>query len=205
MPLPAQVLFLPGASGNTLFWEPLANQLACPASKVFIGYPGFGPTPADPAVNGLDDLVTRVVRKIDQPTALVAQSMGGVIAILATLRLPRLVTHLVLTVTSGGIDAKGLDAEDWRTQYAHDYPHVPDWFVTCDRNLTAKLGDIAAPTLLLWGDADPISPVPVGQRLAQLLPNAQLHVTAGGNHDLANVFAGQLAPLVDAHLARGDQ
>lgn len=205
MPFPSQVLFLPGASGNTLFWEPLANRLAYPASHIFIEYPGFGSTPTDPKITGLDDLVTRVVRTIDQPTALVAQSMGGVIAILATLERPNLVTHLVLTVTSGGIDTKSLGAEDWRTEYAREYPHVPDWFVSCDHNLTAKLGDIAVPTLLLWGDADPISPVSVGQRLAKLLPNAQLHVTAGGNHDLATVYARQLAPLIDAHLTRGDQ
>lgn len=54
---------------------------------------------------------------------------------------------------------------------------------------------------LLWGDADPISPVAVGQRLAALLPQAQLHVFAGGDHDLGHALAHEVAPLIDAHLA----
>lgn len=57
------------------------------------------------------------------------------------------------------------------------------------------------PTLLLWGDADPISPVKVGQRLAALLPRAELHVCPGGGHDVGYAFAGAIAPLIDRHLS----
>lgn len=199
---PSQLIFLPGASGNTLFWQPLASKLSHPATKVFSGYPGFGSTPTDPSINGFDDLVARVASKVDQPTALVAQSMGGVIAILATLKHPNLVTHLVLVATSGGIDTKGLGAEDWRIGFAKANPQLPDWFVSYAHDLTSDLSKITAPVLLLWGDADPISPVAIGQKLAELFPNADLRVIAGGNHDLANVHARQIAPLVDAHLAR---
>jgi pimeloyl-ACP methyl ester carboxylesterase len=46
-----------------------------------------------------------VVQYIDEPTALIAQSMGGVIAARAALERPDMVTRLVLSVTSGGIDA----------------------------------------------------------------------------------------------------
>jgi pimeloyl-ACP methyl ester carboxylesterase len=54
--------------------------------------------------------------------------------------------------------------------------------------------------LLLWGDRDPISPLAVGERLRVLAPDARLHVVAGGEHDLAVTHAGELAPLVAAHL-----
>ena len=101
--MPAKLLFLPGASGNTQFWLPVAQRLAHPAENVHIGWPGFGSTPTDPSIQGLDDLAARVVADIQAPTALIAQSMGGVIAVLAALKKPQLVTHLVLTVTSGGI------------------------------------------------------------------------------------------------------
>lgn len=198
---PAKLLFLPGASGNTAFWQPLAARLVHRATRVFAGYPGFGALPADPAIHGLDDLAARTVQQIDQPTALIAQSMGGVIAILAALQSPKLVTHLVLSVTSGGLDTRALGAMDWRADFSRANPHYPDWFVTAHHDLTPKLQDIRIPVLLLWGDADPLSPVAVGQKLAQLLPNAHLHVQAGGNHDLAHVHARELAPLVDAHLA----
>lgn len=56
------------------------------------------------------------------------------------------------------------------------------------------------PALLLWGDADPLSPVAAGRRLAGLLPRARLHVFAGGGHDLAHAFADEAAALIDDHL-----
>ncbi|MBN3804395.1 alpha/beta hydrolase [Paraburkholderia sp. Ac-20336] len=199
---PSKLLFLPGASGNTAFWQPLANRLTNPARKVIVAYPGFGQEPAAPDVNDIDDLLRMVVDQIDQPTALIAQSMGGVIAIRAALAKPDLVTHLVLTVTSGGIDTQALGATDWRSGLSNANPPFPDWFTSFKADLTHELRRIAQPVLLLWGDADPISPVAVGRRLLELLPDARLHVVAGGNHDLAHEYAPQLAPLVDAHLSQ---
>jgi pimeloyl-ACP methyl ester carboxylesterase len=200
MPTPSQLLFLPGATGNTAFWRPLADRLTTNAHKVIVGYPGFGSEPVDERIGSFDDLVERILMHIDQPTAIIAQSMGGVVAVRAALAKPHLVTHLVLVATSGGIDTKGLGAQDWRNGFAESYPSLPDWFISFRSDLTAELESVTQPVLLIWGDADPLSPVAVGQRLLKLLPHAQLHVVAGGNHDLANVYASDLVPIVDAHL-----
>jgi len=54
--------------------------------------------------------------------------------------------------------------------------------------------------LLLWGDADPISPVAAGHRLAELIPNATLLIVEGGTHDLVSDHAAELAPHIDRHL-----
>ena len=193
-PLPAR------GAGPDRFWRPLADRLAHPASKSHLGWPGFGPTPPDPRVNGIDDLVAGVVAQIDRPTALVAQSMGGVIAVRAALAKPVLVTHLVLAVTSGGIDGKDLGAEDWRPALLKSHPSLPTWFTTYQEDLTPRLRGLRVPTLLLWGDADAISPVKIGRRLAALLPRSQLHIFPGGDHDLGNTRAAEIAPLVDRHL-----
>jgi poly(3-hydroxyoctanoate) depolymerase len=200
MPSPSQLLFLPGATGNTAFWRPLADRLETNARKLIVGYPGFGSEPSDERIGSFDDLVERILTHIDQPTAIVAQSMGGVIAVRAALAKPHLVTHVVLVATSGGIDTKGLGAHDWRNGFAESYPSLPDWFISFRSDLTAELESLTQPVLLIWGDADPLSPVAVGQRLLELLPHAQLHVVAGGNHDLANVYASDLVPIIDAHL-----
>lgn len=200
--MPKQLLFLPGASGNTHFWEPVAQRLAHPAERVHLGWPGFGSVPVEAAVNGIDDLVAGVVAQIDRPTALIGQSMGGVIALLAALQRPQWVTHLVLTVTSGGMDMSDLAAEDWREGYRAGYPALPHWFADYQVDLSDRLGSVQAPSLLLWGDADPLSPVAAGQRLAALLPRAELRVLAGGDHDLGCTLADDIAPLIDAHLAR---
>jgi pimeloyl-ACP methyl ester carboxylesterase len=198
---PSQILFLPGAIGRTHLWEPVKGSLSGKAHKAHIGWPGFTDTPASPLVNGIDDLVKMVLAKVDQPTALIAQSMGGVIAIQAALAKPKLITHLVLTATSGGIDVSALGGEDWRPALIESNPQLPRWFSTYQEDLSAKLPTIQIPTLLIWGDADPISPVRVGEHLASLLPHAHLHVVKGGDHNLAETHAAEVAPLISKFLA----
>jgi pimeloyl-ACP methyl ester carboxylesterase len=176
--------------------------LTHPGERIHCGYPGFGPTPPDPTVGGIDDLVVRVLADIDRPTALAAQSMGGVVAMRAALEKPDLVTHLILTVTSGGIDVAGLGAQDWRASFHVANPTVPRWFADYACDLSEEMRNIRMPVLLLWGDADPISPLAVGQRLAALLPQSELHVIPSGDHDLAKTLADIVAPLIDEFLSR---
>lgn len=199
---PAQLFFLPGALGRTEFWHPVGDLLTCPAPKVHWSWPGFSGIPADPAIKGIDDLATRLLAKIDRPSALIAQSMGGVVAMHAALRRPEQITHLVLSATSGGMPMEALGAEDWRPAVLAGYPGLPDWFIRYRSDLTRELAALRIPTLLLWGDADPISPVQAGRRLASVLPRAALHIIPGGGHDVACAFASQVAPLIDGHLAR---
>jgi pimeloyl-ACP methyl ester carboxylesterase len=59
---------------------------------------------------------------------------------------------------------------------------------------------IAAPTLLIWGDSDPISPVSVGLHLERRMRKAKLHVVPGGDHSLASDKAEVVAPLIAEHL-----
>lgn len=201
MQSPSRLLFLPGALGRTEFWRPAADLLSCPAQKEHVAWPGFGGIPPDPAIQNLDDLAERLVTAIDRPVALIAQSMGGVVAMLAALRKPELVTHLVLSATSGGMRMDDLDAEDWRPAVRAEHPGLPDWFIRHREDLTPKCSALRIPTLLLWGDADPISPVKAGRRLAAVLPRAALHVIPGGGHDVACAFASRVAPLIDRHLS----
>jgi pimeloyl-ACP methyl ester carboxylesterase len=198
---PSKLFFLPGALGRTEFWHPVSNRLTYPASKVHVTWPGFSGVPPDPSIQGIDDLVSKVLVEVDQPSALIAQSMGGVVAMLAALEKPELITHLVLCVTSGGMDLKRFDAEDWRPAMRAAHPELPNWFTSYHGDLTPRLSTLRIPTLLLWGDADPISPVQVGQCLASLLPQAELHVFPGGDHNVGFTFAKLIAPLIDRHLS----
>ena len=183
-------------------WKPVAQGLQHQAKQKLFAWPGFGDAPVDPQVNGIDDLVAMVVAEIDQPSALIAQSMGGVIAMQAALQRAEQITHLVLTATSGGVDFDGLHVEDWRAAALAADPPLPRWFVDYrNDDLCTTITAFQAPVLLLWGDADPISPVAVGERLLALLPHSQLHVVAGGKHDFASTHAADIAPLIDAHLS----
>lgn len=198
---PSRIIFLPGASGDTDFWRPSAQCLCHPAQQLHVGWPGFGVTASEPGIQSLDDLVTRLLPEIDQPTALVAQSMGGIVAVRAALQRPELITHLVLSVTSGGVDMAALGAQDWRTEFVTENPSLPRWFTDDQSDLSAQLAELQIPVLLLWGDDDPISPVQVGEHLAQLLPCARLHVFVGAGHDLGYSHSHEVAQLIDEHLA----
>lgn len=193
-------LFLPGASGQRVFWQPLINQLGLTQQAMVMGYPGFDGLARQPEVNGMADLAERVAQQVTAPTVLVAQSMGGILAIMAALARPHLVTHLVLVATSAGVDMASLGATDWVPDYRQAHEAAPDWFCQFKGDLSADLPRLRLPTLLVWGDADPISPVAVGKRLAALLPQAHLEVIQGGQHDLAATHATEVASLVQTFL-----
>jgi pimeloyl-ACP methyl ester carboxylesterase len=151
-------------------------------------------------VNSLDDLYRLVRERIDRPVDLVAQSMGGVLAMRAALEFPQRVRRLVLTATSGGLDVRRLGAADWRGDNRRQQPHTPEWFRADRTDLTARLPEVKAPVLLIWGDADPVSPVAVGRYLVSVLPDARLIVVPGGDHMLARDRAADVVPAIRRHL-----
>ncbi len=194
------ILFLPGAGASPDFWKPVGSRLPGDWPKHYFGWPGLGHQPHDPAISGIDDLVQLVAARMDQPVDLVAQSMGGVIAARIAIERPRLVRRLVLSVTSGGVDMAGLGAVDWRPDYRRSFPQAAGWITAAGSSPDLPVEEIAAPTLLIWGDADPISPVAVGRHLAARLPDARLEIVPGGNHDVAATHPDRVAALIARHL-----
>lgn len=186
-------------------WQPVSDGLAHFGRRHFYTWPGFAGAPADPSVRGISDLAERVAREITGPAVLFAQSMGGLIAMRAALAQPERVRAMVISVTSGGLDVRALGAADWRPQFALNNPDTPRWFLDARDDLTEQLPRISAPVLLLWGDADPISPVAVGRRLAELLPHAELIVVPGGSHDLIVERTADILPAIARHVQRALQ
>jgi len=196
-----RILFLPGAGGSPQFWKPVAEGLPAAWPKEHFGWPGLGAQPHDPAIRGLDDLKKLVTAKMNEPVDLVAQSMGGIIAAQLALEHPERVRRLVLCVTSGGVDMVGLGASDWRDDYRRSFPKAAAWITEGTASPPLPVEKIAAPTLLIWGDEDAVSPVAVGQHLASRLPEARLEIVPGGDHDVASTHADLVARLIARHLA----
>jgi pimeloyl-ACP methyl ester carboxylesterase len=200
-PMPPLV-FLPGAGGRASFWRPVADRLRDLGAAHLLGYPGFGEVPADPGVTSLDGLYRWVLARLPTgPSHVVAQSMGGVLAARLAVEEPGRVARLVLVATSGGVDVRRLGAADWRDGYRAALPNAPGWFVDDRTDLTDRLAEIRAPTLLLWSDADPISPPPVALFLAARIAGARVATVAGGTHAFASERPDEVAALVRAHLA----
>jgi pimeloyl-ACP methyl ester carboxylesterase len=192
-------LFLPGASGSASFWKPVADRAG--VEGVFFAWPGLGDQPARPDINGIDDLVALVADEIVGSVDIIAQSMGGLIAIKLALAFPGMVERLVLAVTSGGVPVADLGGSDWRPDYFAAYPRAAKWIADPVGDLSRQIPTIEAPTLLLWSDADSISPLAVGKRLAALFPNARLCVFAGADHDLVRTHMDAVAAEIKHHLA----
>ena len=185
------LFFLPGVGGDANFWRPLGDLLPDDWSKTYFGWPGLGSNPRDPDINSYDDLITMVAARIgDAPVDLLAQSMGGAIALTLALRYPDKIRRLVLAVTAGGMDVSVLGAADWRPDYRREFPNVADWVIDQRPDVSSQLNDVKQPTLLIWGDADPISPVAVGKHLLDHLQNAHMNIVKGGQHDLIKTRPG---------------
>ena len=168
-----------------------------------LGWPGFGDEPPDAGIRSLSGLASYALRRISEPADLVAQSMGGVVALEATLRQPGLVRRLVLAGTSGGVDMKRFGAQDWRADYAREMPETaPRWFIDDRTDLTGALPGISQPVLLLWGEDDKVSPPAVARYLQALLPDAELVLVPGAGHMLAEEAPDQVASAIADFLGR---
>jgi pimeloyl-ACP methyl ester carboxylesterase len=129
--------------------------------------------------------------------------MGGIVALRVALAAPHKIRRLVLTATSGGVPVHDLGGSDWRLDYRREFSNAASWItqdIRIREDLSSRLTSINAPSLLICGDLDTISPLSVGHRLHQLLACADFHVVRGGGHDLAQTHAVEIAPLIAHHL-----
>lgn len=190
------VYFLPGASGQLHFWRPLIECMGLGSTHQIIAYPGFGGVAEEPEIQNFQHLQSYVLSKIQKPTVIVAQSMGGIFAIAKALEQPEFVQALVLIATSGGLDLSQFVVQDWREEYQQHYPDYPAWFTSAKVDYADQLHQLKCPILLIWGDNDPISPIEVGQYLHDHLPCSVFKVIQGGQHDLAHQYADLVSEYI---------
>ncbi|ENX14031.1 hypothetical protein F894_02248 [Acinetobacter sp. CIP 51.11] len=196
-----KLVFLPGASGRQHFWQPLRAALTEYTDQQAIAYPGFDGVVPNLAIQNLYDLQEFVKEKIEDDSILIAQSMGGVLAVGLALNHPQKVKGLVLLATSGGLNLKTFHCADWRTDYRELFRTAPDWFEQDQTESSrVQLASLDVPILLIWGDHDPLSTVQLGQYLAGIFKNAKLHIIQGGDHFFANSHADQVAMLIQDYL-----
>ena len=194
------IVFLPGAGGAAEFWHPLGELLPLEWEKTSLSWPGLGNEAHEPQIDNFDGLLELTVQKIPGQAVIVAQSMGGIVGVRLALKYPEKVSHLVLVATSGGVDVAGLGGAEWRSSYLVSFPNSRTWITTEKPDHSADIPNIACPTLLIWGDDDPISPVAVGKHLSERIKHSRLHIILGGTHNLGRDRALEIAPLVIEHL-----
>ena len=194
------LVFLPGAGGSASFWQPVAERLADLGHARMFGWPGFGDVPPEPSIGSLDDLFGWLVPRLPPGRSdVIAQSMGGVLAVRLAVEHPDRVARLVLAATSGGVDVMRLGGADWRPAYRAELPDVPAWFIEDRTDLTDRLPEIRARTLILSSDADPICPPAVAQFLLERIPGARAVTVRGGAHAFAHERPDEVAAAIRVH------
>lgn len=202
------VVLIHGLSGSRAWWRKNLDALASRHLVVAIDLVGFGATRKvarhGPLPLSFDDVAALLARwlgeEFDQPVHLVGHSMGGHIAIHLAASYPRLIRSLVL-VNSTGLPFR----IDPRAHLRNIYP-VPRGVISFSRVLAADflragpfsvtlgavrllsddareaLKTIAVPTLIVWGERDPLVPSAYGEELSRALKNAQLTVLPEAGH-----------------------
>jgi pimeloyl-ACP methyl ester carboxylesterase len=74
--------------------------------------------------------------------------------------------------------------------------------IRADGDRTARLAGIAAPTLVLHGEDDPLIDVSGGRATAEAVPGARLVTIPGWGHDLPVGYLDRIVPPVLEHLER---
>jgi pimeloyl-ACP methyl ester carboxylesterase len=205
-PLSRHLLFLPGAGADPNFWKPVGERMPAAWASTYLRWPGIGHNPPDAQVQTFEELVSLAERRLLDLTRsgaavdVLAHSMGGAIALDLALRQKASIRRLVLMVTSGGLPVEAFGASDWRPGYRVEYPNAAEWLYAARPDHTSRLHEVTQPTLLIWGDSDPISPPAVGKEFERRMPNASLVVLPGGTHALAFERPDEVAALIRGHL-----
>jgi pimeloyl-ACP methyl ester carboxylesterase len=88
-------------------------------------------------------------------------------------------------------------ARDYRSTLANHYA------IGFDGPARGGFGDIAAPTLVVHGDHDPVLPLPHGRALRDAIPGAELLVLEGAGHDLPAGVWDAFVPALVRHTGKG--
>lgn len=225
------VVLLHGLSASSRWWAKNVDALAEKHLVAAVDLTGFGRSsgffglPATiPSFGDVTALLARWLETFDEPVHLVGHSMGGQIAIRLAAERPDLVRSLML-VNSAGMPFK-LDP----------FPHLrplpkppfggpriaqvllPDLFragptsvaVASARVLRGDMRpwmrEIRVPTLLVWGENDPLVPLRYGEAMQREIPNARLvvipraaHVTMWDAPEAFNRVATEFLASVEPH------
>jgi pimeloyl-ACP methyl ester carboxylesterase len=198
------VVLVHGLGGSWRWWEPVVKPLAGRMRIYLVDLPGFGSARGRPFVLGdapsyIHALLGEVgLERVD----LIGHSLGGIVCARVAASWPETVERLVLVAPAGLLDRQR------PTQYALPLAaalrHARPRFLRVaagdslhagllavyragkqllgDDALRGELSSIQAPTLLVWGERDPIVRPRLAVEYVRAIPAAELVMLAGAGH-----------------------
>ncbi len=196
------IAYLPGASGRSVSWEPIASVLAYRREPVLFDYPGLGELPEVPSIRDLSDLTRWIAQQLPALCDVVTLSVGSSLGLRLALEHPAQVRRLVLVAPCGGLNVARFGALDWRDAFVRQRPQAPRWFVDDQSDFSDRLRTLSVPVLAIFGDEDLVAPPAIGDFLMGQLPLVKMEVVQGASHDLEEEQPAFVASLIEAHLRR---
>lgn len=203
------VVLLHGLSGSHRWWRFTAPVLARTHAVHVVDLIGFGRSrraPRQPGITDMAMLVTAWMReqRIERPHV-VGHSMGGQIAIhiaagdaplrslalIAAAGVPRTYsTREVVRFVASALPPRAWGAPHFIPTIALDALRAgPRTLLRAGLHLLADdvtplLANVDAPTLVIWGELDPLLPVAHGRRIADGIASARFVVVEGAAHNV---------------------
>lgn len=204
------VVLLHGLAGSHRWWR---FSLPAFAAKYRVHVPelvGFGasrPAPRQPGIGEMAELIAAWLARADIGRAhVIGHSLGGEVAVHLAVHHPERVRRLVL-VSAAGIPRDLSPVDLLRTvarfgrpsawgerrflvTVAADTLRAGPWtLLEVTRQILADdvrplLPCVHHPTLLVWGEADPLTPVRDGRIMQGLMPDARLVIVPGAAHNV---------------------
>ncbi len=216
------VVLIHGLGTSGAWWNPTIAGLGARRRVLLVDLPGFGSSRGQPfRLDAAADVVAAWLTEIGVARAdVVGHSMGGFVAADLASRRPDLVGRLVL-VDAAGLPIRGRVSGHIRNVVRGGvrapiamYPVALGCVVRAGpltiaraahqilaSDATARLGRIAAPTLVVWGARDELLPASFGRRLAAAIPGARYLEIASAGHspmwEAANEFEHALEAFLD--------
>jgi pimeloyl-ACP methyl ester carboxylesterase len=222
------VVLVHGLSGSTEWWRRNVEPLARRFRVYLLDLPGFGTMARSQLRLGLDEGAHWLQGWMEavglRRAHLVGHSMGGCICLrLAALR-PDMVLRLVLAAPAVMSRSRSLvrhllplaqttlsASPNFVLTLTYDALRAGPLTLLRTANEVVRrelhhheLNAIQAPTLLVWGAADPLVPASVGAALRKTIPTARLHIVKDGGHvpmfDQALEFNAAVLAFLDGQL-----
>jgi len=201
----APLVMIHGLGASARWWDRNVRALARHFRVYVIDLVGFGDSRCgQPFVLG--EAATCLAKWMDavgiHQATLIAHSMGGFIAADLAAEFPERVERLVLVdaavvpfetnILQNGFGLMYgfrylplsllplLITDNWRAGLGTLSTALRDLL---SLDLRPKLARIQAPTLIVWGENDPVTPLKMGEALAEAIPHAQFKVLSGVAHN----------------------
>jgi pimeloyl-ACP methyl ester carboxylesterase len=193
-----------GLGGSWRWWEPVVQPLAERMRIYLVDLPGFGSARGRPFVLGdAHRYIRALLEELGlERVHLIGHSLGGVVCARVAALWPNLVDRLILVAPAGLLDRQ--HPSQYVLPFAAALRHARPRFLRVatgdslragpvtvyragrqllgDNALRGELSTIPAPTLLVWGERDPIVPPRLAGEYQRAITGAEIVILVGAGH-----------------------